>query len=1212
MASVASLSKSYRRTPASGQSPFRIIVTLLLFVVLNSMSAKSQQQMARPAPPSDLAEGNLNRVAASAPQIEDVLQKEPGLMVELKRWIAKEATDHGQMVDDHEMTDQGVFDRLDTDIKFRAAATRILQRYGYLLPRLNPDSQLARDQAFQIQLQQRQQLQSVTGQYPSSLPSTQAPATGMNPATPTGTPNLQQLQPAQPPSQYGPAPSMPMAPSQPEQPSIPSTQPNFAARQVALQQVQQGQQGLQGLQGEDLSSLTMQPGGMGSSQPSSALTSSMAEGAQGQLPASSDALFASSPFVALSGLSGLSSLSGSLGSSLLSSSYDLGAMQEQSRMAAEYREQGLESPAPPETAFLRQPSGYEYYRKPLSQLVEQPVRAPIVHRGNPYMDVPSLYDLYAQVSPHSPTLQRFGMDVFQNSISDTSQLPMDLPAGPDYVVGPGDGLSINLWGGTAQRLYRIVDREGRLALPEVGPISVSGQTLGQVQEVVQRVLRTEYRDVSADVSLARLRTVRVYVVGDVQHPGAYDISSLSTPLNALFAAGGPTSEGSLRLVRHYRGEQLVEQVDMYDLLLHGVRSDLHHLESGDTVLVPPVGPQVKVEGMVRRPAIYELKGEKTLEDVLALAGGILPTAALRHIEVQRVQAHQDRTMISLNVSDMNGSEDVTRQLESFKVQDGDDIRIFPIAPYNQNAVYLVGHVLRPGRYSFHPGMKLTDLISSYGDLLPEPSTRYAEIVRLNPPDFRPSVESFDLGAALKNPAQAPELQPLDTIRIYGRYDFENTPVVTVGGEVRDPGAYQTSGEAHFRDAIYQAGGLSPDASMDTAQLVRSLPDGQLKIMSIDMRRALAGDPSENLILEPRDRIVVQKNPSKVDPPSVYVKGEVGRPGRFPLTANLHVKDLIQLAGGLKRSAYSQTADLTRFDVHDRNQKIGEHYEIHIAAALAGDSHQNLLLRDGDVLTIRQIPGWNDIGASVTVQGEVEHPGTYGIAPGEKLSSVLKRAGGFLPTAYPQAAVLEREDVRELQQESRQELIQRVEQNSLDVNVGVNESAGATAQLQQAAAQQRQRILEGLRSAPISGRLVIHLDKNLSSFAHSPDDIEMRNGDSITIPKRPDFVVVAGQVYNSNAITYTRNKNADWYLRRAGGVTDMGNRKAIFIVRADGSVVSGNESRWWSGDVLSVRVQPGDTIVVPEKPIGGSLFWKNVIQMSQIASSAAIVARIVVP
>ena len=188
------------------------------------------------------------------------------------------------------------------------------------------------------------------------------------------------------------------------------------------------------------------------------------------------------------------------------------------------------------------------------------------------------------------------MDIFQNGTGNLEALPMDLPVGPDYVLGPGDGLNIDLFGSVAQRLRRVVDRQGLVALPDVGNVQVSGRTMGDVQHMVQAALRTQYRDVQADVSLTRLRSIRIYVVGDVEHAGAYDISSLSTALNAVYAAGGPTSGGSLRILRHYRGQQLLEQVDVYDLLLHGVTAKMQRLESGDTIQVPPLGPEVTIGG----------------------------------------------------------------------------------------------------------------------------------------------------------------------------------------------------------------------------------------------------------------------------------------------------------------------------------------------------------------------------------------------------------------------------------------------------------------------------------------------------------------------------------------------------------------------------------------------------------------------------------------
>src|SRR5262249_6724376 len=193
------------------------------------------------------------------------------------------------------------------------------------------------------------------------------------------------------------------------------------------------------------------------------------------------------------------------------------------------------------------------------------------------------------------------------------------------------GLSIELWGAVSQRLQRVVDRAGLVALPEVGTVHVAGRTLGEVQRMVQTVLRTQFRDVAADVSLGRIRSIRVYVVGDVERPGAYDINSLSTPLNGLYAAGGPTSRGSLRHIRQFRGQRLVQEIDAYDLLLHGIHSELARLESGDTILVQPMGEQVTIERMVRRPAQYELGSEKNLTKMLQIAGGVLASGPLSPI-----------------------------------------------------------------------------------------------------------------------------------------------------------------------------------------------------------------------------------------------------------------------------------------------------------------------------------------------------------------------------------------------------------------------------------------------------------------------------------------------------------------------------------------------------------------------------------------------------
>ncbi len=831
-------------------------------------------------------------------------------------------------------------------------------------------------------------------------------------------------------------------------------------------------------------------------------------------------------------------------------------------------------------------------------------RPALWHRTNPYADVPSLYDLYSQYSKSSPVLERFGADVFRNGTGNSNQLPMDLPVGPDYVVGTGDDLSIDLWGGISQHLSQTVDRNGRLILPEVGAVQVSGRTLGEVQHLVQTVLRTQLRGVQADVSISKLRSIRVYVVGDVERPGAYDLSSLSTPLNALYEAGGPTSRGSLRLLKHYRGKQLIETVDVYELLLQGVRSDMERLQSGDTVLIPPVGSEITVEGMVRRPAIYELDGENNLAQVLQLAGGVLPTGTLRHIDVERVEAHESRTRLQIDVPETNNDAAVTKALEDFHIQDGDRVRISPIMAYSEKTVYLEGHVVRPGKYAYREGMKVTDLIKSYHELLPEPYGQHAEIVRLSAPEFKPEVLSFNLDNALAGKEQDVCLKPFDTVRVFGRFDFEDPPVITVTGAVRDPGDHITNGATYLRDAIYLAGNTTPDAQLGDAQIFRKTGDGKLKVISVDLKKALTGDAADNILLEPSDRLVIHKNLTRVDPATVTIEGEVAHPGKYRLGEDMSAADLVRMAGGLKRSAFTEEADLTSYMVQEGSKVTSEHTTVPLAKALANEPDADVRLHDGDVLTVRQLSGWNDMGATISVQGEVVHPGTYGVQQGERLSSVLQRAGGFRPDAYAYGAIFEREQVRELEQKSRAELIRQVQsegpgQKSLfDLASGAKDGVDV----------QWKETLEKLQHTPPTGRVVIHISNNMKHWVNTTNDIQVRAGDTIYIPRRPTFVMVDGAVYNGTAVTFKPGKDGGWYLKQAGGATNMANKKAIFVVRADGSVIGGSGGLF-RGNALSAELRPGDMLVVPDKAVGGGFSWRSTLQVAQLVSAVGIAVQV---
>ncbi len=1180
----------------------------LIAVLFGCITTPAQNQRPAPIPSSDLGRDNLSRVAASAADLKVILLKDAGLMVELRRWIAKDATDHGQIISDSDLTNDAIFERLVADIQFRSVATLLVQRYGYLVPKVNPDSELGKERELLIaertkwlaQLQ-GEELAKERARESENLQNARScnprlnldcnPAQS-NPPGPGGQGQQQQLQQQQQPW-IGP-PSQGTSPDQQNQPSLPRP------GEYPLDRAQLMQTG-----GASEIYPTQESGDRSQMGQSSNNFDPNSAGGQSEVVSRLQQAMGRSDELTGEGLTGGSGMSQNLQDVFamygMALGGETGAGPGLNASGSIGREMNQYVPSGMSPVVPIQPSTRRSQRNALIQPPE------LTRKASPYADIPSLYDMYVQAVTRPTTPRRFGSEVFENGTRDPQLIPIDLPAGPDYVVGPGDGLSIDLWGGVSQRFFRTVDREGRISLPEAGPVLVSGKSLADVQQNLQQILRTQFRDVSAEVSLARLRTIRVYEVGDVANPGAYDISSLSTPLNALFAAGGPTPKGSLRIVKHFRGNQLVQEVDMYDLLLHGVKSGMVRLDNGDTVLVPPIGSQVTVEGMVRRPAIYELKDEKSLASVLELAGGLLPTAALRHIEVQRLVAHDKQTMLSLDIPEVDDSSEVTKKLESFEIRDGDRVRIFPIAPYNQDVIFLDGHVLRPGRYSYRENMRVTDVIGSYKDLLPEPATRYAEIIRLNAPDFHPTVESFDLADALVNPSQAPLLHPMDTVRVFSRFDFENPPAVSVWGDVRRPGTYNTSGQIRLGDAIHLAGGLAPDAQTEDAQVFRYLPDGKFKIFSVNLNQALAGDPTADILLQPRDRLLIHRNPDAVEPATAYIQGEVARPGRYPLTTNMKAGDLIRVGGGLKPSADTNSADLTHFLYASQSALTGQHEVIAISAALSGDEKADVAVHNGDVLTIRQLPGWNDLGASISVKGEVKHPGTYGIRPGEKLSSILERAGGFQPDAYPYGVVLQRVQVRELESRDRDQMILRVKDVQSNLQL-LPETDPDKTRAKEMALQQWRSTLEELSANPPLGRVAIRVSPDIGHWKNTAADVDVRAGDMLVVPKKPSYVLVTGQVYNPTAVGYRPGKSAEWYLKQSGGPTQLANKKAIFVIRADGSVL-GSSSGMWSGNSLNAALRPGDTVVVPEKAIGGGIQWQLVFLAAQVASSIASTAFI---
>jgi len=789
------------------------------------------------------------------------------------------------------------------------------------------------------------------------------------------------------------------------------------------------------------------------------------------------------------------------------------------------------TPFPPEEGAAATSRNAQTQQKLHQQDTQASTDEPKVLRQPAPYNLQSMRDLYTQLPENNRPLKRFGSELFTSDVSTSARsrdnaamsrgdfgrdTPLDVPLGPDYIVGPGDTLTITLWGGVTQTFTRVVDRDGRILLPEAGSLGVAGFALSRVQALVEGALQPQFRNAQIAVTVSQLRSVRIYVVGDVQRPGGFDISALATPLSALYAAGGPTATGSLRTLRHYRGQSLVEEIDLYDFLLHGLRGKSAGFQSGDTLLVPPVGPQIAISGDIKRPAIYELKpGESSLASIVEDAGGFTAAASPDHISVERIAAGRERETISVDLSTAHDSAAIHARLTGFSMQDGDRIRVASILPHSERVIYLEGHVARPGRQPFRDGLLLSDVLHSDQDMLPEPAA-HGEIVRLIPPDLHAETIAFDIPDVLVGNTNV-SLRPFDTVRIFGRY--------------------------------------------------------------------------------------------QVDAPSVTIHGEVLRPGTYPLSKDMTAAQLVRMAGGFKSDALVDNADLTSYTISGGDKAVGNLTAIRIGAAVAGtDPTADISLKRGDILTIHQITGWNDIGESVTIQGQVAYPGSYGFREGERLSSVLRRAGGFRESAYPAGAVLLRDSVRELEQKSREELIRQIETSSAAARLAPNLGGDAAANLQVIQAQQDQ-VLARLKSEPPSGRLVVHLTADIDSWANTDADIQLRRNDVLTIPKHPSFVIITGQVYNATAITFSPGKTAAWYLSNAGGTNTIANRKEIFIIRANGSVIGRKSTGMFEGGVLSTKLDPGDVVVVPQKVMGNSLFWKNLLTAAQLASSIAITAAV---
>jgi protein involved in polysaccharide export with SLBB domain len=739
----------------------------------------------------------------------------------------------------------------------------------------------------------------------------------------------------------------------------------------------------------------------------------------------------------------------------------------------------------------------------------------------------SLDSAAALAAPSTRNLQQFGYSLFASRVSTFAPLG-NVPVSDDYVIGPDDQLKMLMWGRINNTINLTVSRDGAVSIPEIGPLQVAGLTFAQAKKLIED-RAGQITGVKVDVTMGKLKTIQVFVVGEVAQPGAYTVSALSHVSNALGAAGGITKIGSLRKVELRRGNQLVRTIDLYSLLLAGNEQGDEQLQPGDVIFVPVIGPVVGMVGDVKRPAIYELGSSgEALSSVIKLGGGISAFGYSQRVQVERVAEHQKRIALDVDLNDIRS--------QHFDIRDGDLIKIYPVLPAQQDVVIVRGSVNRPGKFEWHQGMRVADLVGLAEGVAPHTFFKYALIRRKE----------------------------------------------------------------------------------GKAKTVRLVP--------VDLGEALSaniGEP-QNLMLNQEDELTVFSESQMKYLPTVQVFGEVRNPGYYVMSEGMHVSDLLYLAGGLKDDAYQQAAELARTQVVNGSRTSHTFMDIDLRSAMSGTDEHNPVLEANDQLFVRRASDWH-LPWVVMVRGMVARPGPYTIHDGERIASVLERSGGLLPDAYLPATVLIRQSIRQLQQQRLDEARARLQQSivRIQMNPGtisqISQATGNMAAAQNPATSPTtlnalEQVLTETEGQQAQGRLVVHMHP-LNELANSPDNVVLVDQDQLTIPRRPAAVNVLGQVYSPNAIVYRPGQTTREYLNQAGGPNEGADPDHIMVIKADGSVMTedgikaSKQSTMFpllpviSGGLMTARLDPGDTVYVPEK-----LIYEN--KMAETATVTQIIANTV--
>jgi len=741
----------------------------------------------------------------------------------------------------------------------------------------------------------------------------------------------------------------------------------------------------------------------------------------------------------------------------------------------------------------------------------------------------------------------YGANLFRN-VPETFAPSEVAPVTADYVIGPEDELRIRIWGQVSYSGNLRVDRSGNIFLPQAGQVHVAGLTFAALDQHLRAALGRVYRNFDLSVDVGRIRSMQVYVTGQARRPGVYSISSLSSLVDALFASGGPSPQGSLRHIVLKRDGKQIADFDLYGLLLYGDKSKDVRLLPEDVLFIPPTGAQVALTGSVRVPAIYEARAGESVGDLIEIAGRTTALASNARIALERVGGDKHRQVLEFAMDEAG---------KSAKVEDDDILRIYSILPSYENTVTLRGNVANPGRYSFKPGMKLSDLIPDKESLQSREYWWKRSHLGLPVPDYEVSIATM---------GRAP-----------------------VWAEMNKSGNFTRSVSQETLSAALAAGGQPADTNAQGS--------GQSATSSSIASQSPVGDTSQTL-----QTPLNQPQQGTSNQPQLATLNQTHR-----TTVKLTTPEIDwDFAVIERRDPQTLKTSLISFD-------LGK-------LVLNHDVNQDLALTAGDTITIFSQgdirPPLDKQTKYVELAGEFEHGGVYSVEPGETLRDLIGRAGGFTNKAYLYGSEFNRESVRILQQQRLDEYMRSTsaesDRASRELAAAAMASGNAAAINTESSRAIQQNQVSRLSQIRATGRVVLQFKPESKNIDEVPA-LKLENGDRFVVPFAPETVNVVGAVYNQNSFLLQQGRTVARYLELAGGTNRSADKHRAFVIRADGSVVnSASVKGLWGNEFAKLRLNPGDTIVVPEKmlrPTALRTFMDWTQMFSQLAIGSAVASSL---